>query len=44
MEPGGILEKGLNIDCRKTGTQRMSIEEGKVLQHTKGQGYKLPLT
>lgn len=44
MEPGGILEKGLDIGCRKTETQRTNIEERKLLQHTKGQAYKLRLT
>lgn len=43
MEQGGILEEGLGIGCRTAETQRMNIEEGKLLQHTKGQVYKLPL-
>lgn len=41
MEPGGILEEGLDMGCRKVETQRINTEEGKMLQHTKG--HQLPL-
>lgn len=42
METDGILEEGRDIGCRKAETQRINIEEGKLLQHTKGQVYNLP--
>lgn len=42
MEPGRILEEILDIGYGKAEKQRMNIEEGKLLQHTKGEIYKVP--
>lgn len=33
MQPSGISEEGLGIGYRKTETQRMNLEEGKLATH-----------